>query len=133
MKRPTTAKDEIRRAMQHLYRLASDSLSGRKLSSAERRYYSEHLDTWQERMFHLSMAILCEARSLKRLAQNVALAHATKLPTEQVVNLLLRSPDLDPNLECALDCWEVDRELAYEQFGDKFCFRPPEEPDRGKQ
>ena len=57
------------------------------------------------------MTILREARWLDRLAQEIVLTNATKVPAEK----LMISITLDAGLERVLDCWEVDQELAYEQ------------------
>ncbi len=130
MKGFTYIKEELTRAMQHLYRLAEDSLAGRELSSAERLHYQGHPEAWQERSFHISMAVLHEARSLNRAAQDLALSHATKIPGEALLKVLSNPLDCNPDVERALDCWEVDRELAYEQLGSKFNFPPLEEAPR---
>ena len=115
--------DQVIQAMRCFRDLAEACLAGRELSRDECRYYRAHPDAWHQRMFHLSMTVLCEVRSLNRLAQGLTLANATKLPAGDLLNVLSLGPGPVP--ECVLDCWETDRSLAYQRFANEFRFPPP--------
>ncbi len=102
-----------------------ESLQGRGLDPAEVSYYSANKSAWHEVAFHVLMQAVCDLRSLHREALEMILANATQVPPDELAHALRLAASLDAHVAQAADCWEADKDLAYEQFGDAFVFSPP--------
>jgi hypothetical protein len=117
--------DDLARAIRHFTVVVTETLQGRDLSTEQAVYYQAHPKEWHGRMFDALMTSLTEARMIFNIAMGVILQNATKVPALRL-NEALRFPCIfGPDLEKVADCWEVDKNLSYEQFGTKFEFPPP--------
>ena len=69
-------------------------------------------------------------RKIYRNALGIVLKHATKVPGMELCKALKATFATSVSLEKAANCWEVDKDLAYEQFGSLFAFSAPQESSR---
>ena len=117
--------DHIVLAIRGLTRQIVESLQGRGLDGAEVAYYSRNQGAWHEVAFHVLMRAVCDLRSLHREALEIIFANATRVPADDLAQALKTAGSLDADLQRCADCWEADKDLAYEQFGGGFIFGPP--------
>jgi hypothetical protein len=103
------------------------ALEGRDLSTQEVVYYQSNPAEWHRRMFHVLMTTFSESKRLQRDALGIMLAKATKMPASKLSTALKAGNSEKPDLEKAAELWDVDMDLAYEQFGVLFKFPDPKE------
>jgi hypothetical protein len=121
----TNKSDDLARAIRDFTVIVTETLQGRDLSREQAVYYQAHPKEWHGRMFDALMTSLSEARKIYNSAMGIILQNATKIPALKL-NDALRVPCIfGPDLKKMADCWEVDKDLSYEQFGTKFEFPPP--------
>jgi hypothetical protein len=119
--------DDWIQAMQHFLRVVKNALEGRHLSHQEAVYYQSNPAEWHRRMFDILMTTFSESKRLQKDALGIMLAKATKMPASALSNALKAGKSVNSDLEKAAELWDVDRDLAYEQFGVHFEFPDPKE------
>ena len=117
--------DDLARAIRDFGIIATKSLQGRGLSVEQAIYYQAHPEEWHRRMFGILMTFLSETRTLYNMVIEMMLRNATKVPASKLSEALKFTDIFGPDLEKISDCWEVDKDFAYERFGIQFEFPPP--------
>jgi hypothetical protein len=117
--------DELRRSMADLEGVVSTALRGGGLTRGSVEYYRDHPREWQRRMFRLLMLSCAGVQRLKREALEITIRNATRLPASALADALRDARSPDTVLEKAVACWQVDEELAHEQFDASFTLPPP--------
>ena len=100
-------------------------MEGRDLSREEVAFYQTHPKEWHWRKFHVLMVAASELRKMHGVIIELAFSHATIIPARELSRILRSLIHLKPLLREAVDCWEIDRDLAYERFGGRFAFSLP--------
>ena len=121
----SNSNDDLTRAIRDFSVIATETLQGRGLNREQSVYYQAHPKEWHGRMFDILMASLSEARKIYNIAMEIMLKNATKVPASKLSEALKLPNIFDPVFEKMTDCWEVDKDRAYEQFGILFEFPPP--------
>lgn len=107
--------------------LTRDLLEGRNLRKEQIDYYRQHPQEWHRRMFDLLVTAFIETRKLYQLALGGLLANATHVAAGELYKAIKFPPST--RLGDAADCWEIDRERAYREFGPFYEFPfPSDEP-----
>lgn len=107
--------------------LTQEILLGRNLQKEQIDYYRRRPQEWHRRTFDLLITAFSETRKLHGLAISGLLANATHVPAEELCKAI-KFP-VSTRLGDAADCWEVDRERAYREFGPLYEFPlPSDEP-----
>lgn len=104
---------------------AESLLRGHGLDEVTVEYYRENPAEWHKRTFDVLMAVAAAGQRIHGRTQATLLAHATKLSPGDFQAVLKSTMSLGPVIESAVRCWEVSRDLAYEEFGSRFGFPPP--------
>jgi hypothetical protein len=115
----------LRRSIENLEAKVSGALRGGGLSQRHVEYYRDHPAEWQRRMFRLLMVSCAGLRTLQREALEITLRNATRVPALALVHALKDAGSPNTVLEKAVACWQVDEELAHEQFEARFIFPEP--------
>lgn len=121
----SNSRDDLVHAIRDFASITTETLQGRGLSREQAAYYQVHPKEWHVRMFDLLMVSLSETRWVYNKARGIMLGNATKVPASKLGKTLQLCNILGPDLEKMVDCWEVKKDLAYEQFGTQFEFPPP--------
>jgi hypothetical protein len=100
-------------------------MEGRDLRHEEIVFYEAHPREWNWRKFHLLMLTISELRKLHASITEFAFYHATIMPAKELNRILGSDFCLAPILRTAVDCWEIDRNLAYNRFGHTFALSVP--------
>ena len=91
-------------------------------------WYQIHLAEWHRWRFHTMMGSLGGVRRVQRSITQLALNQYVKGDQKDALwaaDILKKGVSLNEEWDRMIDCWEVDRDLAYEQFGERFDFPPP--------
>jgi len=116
----TKATNELAKKLDEFTALFVKLMEGRDLRHEEITFYEAHPKEWQWRKFQLLMLTISELRKLHASITEFALCHATVMPARELNRILGSDFCLTPILRTAVDCWEIDRNLAYDRFGDRF-------------
>jgi hypothetical protein len=129
----TIATNDMAKKLDEFTALFTEVMEGRDLCNEELAFYEAHPKEWHWRKFHLLMLTISELRKLHVSITEFALSHATIMPAKELNRILGSDFFLTPVLRTAVDCWEIDRNLAYDHFGHKFALSVPKVAFRGEK
>jgi hypothetical protein len=121
----TNENSELAKDLQQFEGLFLRVMEGGDLDHEEMAFYQAHPQEWHWRQFHLLMLTISELRRLHKTMTEFALSHATIIPAKELNRIISSVFPLNPVVRTAVDCWETDRDLAYEHFGDKLALCAP--------